>query len=584
MGRHGMVSRSRRSGLLAAGVVCAAVAALSAGVVRWTGGDDAQAGPVCDGPAVTLKVGADAAVAPWLSQLVASYTTLHHKVSGRCIEPSVTAVAGPDGVDAWVPDSTGTVGLARLRGAQGLGVPATSIASSPIVLGLPRDAVQLLARKVPAGRPPRLTDLLALARDPAGWGLLATGEESWGPVRFSTPDPGTTTVGASLVVCAVAGLTGVQPKDLGSSGYGRVDTRNNLLGFTRTLIANPPTARQLMDTARRAAGTAQLLRSVGIVAVREQDVWDYDGRNPAVPLQAVYPVGGQLAADVPYVVPESSRNRAAAEDLLAWLRSRDAQDRLDRYGMRRADGTAGAGLSPERGVSPQRIVPEPAPAPDGYAGAQAAWTLITRPTSTLTVLDVSGSMAEPVPGTGKTKLDLARAAGIASLEFTGPRDSLGLWEFSANLGRRDYRALVPLGPVGQRVGPFRDRRAAAGAAYQRLVARTDTGLYDTVLAAYEEATRRYRADAVNTVVVISDGVNDDPTGGLNETALLRALRARYDARRPVHIVTLGYGAQADQRALAHISSVTHGLRFAAPDPRRLNEVFVAAVTAYRLKP
>jgi hypothetical protein len=384
----------------------------------------------------------------------------------------------------------------------------------------------------------------------------------------------------------VAGLTGVQPKDLGSSGFARVDARNDLLGFTRTLISAPAGAQQLMDSARTAPTTADLLRKVGIVAVYERDVWDYNGRNPAVPLRAVYPIGGQLAADVPFVVPDAAwvddTDRTAAADLRAWLLSAGTQDALPRFGLRHADGTAGAELSDARGVTRERIEPAPARAPDGYAGAQAAWNLITRPTSTLTVLDVSGSMAEVVPGTRRTRLDLARAAGIATLEFATPTDSLGLWEFSTSITPgKDYRALVPLGPVGQRVGRFPDRRSAAAAAYRGLRTRTDTGLYDTVLAAYRNATALYRPDAVNTVVVISDGLNEDP-GSLTETALLHQLRIRYDPRRPVHIITLAYGAQADQHALAHIASVTHGLKFAAVDARRLSDVFIAAVTAYRL--
>jgi Ca-activated chloride channel family protein len=467
-----------------------------------------------------------------------------------------------------------------------LAVPTPLLASSPIALGLPRDAVTVLAATLPANRPPRLTDLLALARDPAGWGTLATGQQSWGPVKFSTSDPGTTTLGASLVVAAVAGLTGVQPADLGASNFARVDARDNLLGFTRTLISAPPTAQALMERAQAAPTTAALLRTVGIVAVHEQDVWAYDGGRPAVPLQAVYPVGGQLAADYPFVVPAApwvtAPAKAAAADLRDWLRSPTTQDGLDAYGLRRADGRPGPELDDAHGVQRATLAPEPAKAPDGYAGAQAAWTLITRPTSTLTVLDVSGSMAERVPGTAASRLDLARAAGIATLEFAGPKDSLGLWEFATRIdGARDYRQLVPLGPATARFGPFPDRRAAAVHAYRSLRALSDTGLYDTVLAAYDNARTRYRADAVNTMVVISDGVNDDP-GGMTESQLIDRLRARYDPRRPVHIVTLAYGAAADRRALGHIASVTHGLQFAAVDPRSLSDVFIAAVTAYRL--
>ena len=599
MARHGVRPTRTRSTVLTVHVVLVAATALAVGV-RWTGdGSPASAGPACVGPALTLDVGADASVIPWLSRLASSYTSLHRKVQDRCVEVSVRTVtpgqvgqavtAGdPGAVDAWLPESTATVGLVRMQPhTSALAVPTTSVASSPIVLGLPRDAVTLLAQRLP-GRAPALTDLLGMARDPAGWGSLATGEPSWGPVRFSTPDPGRTTLGAGFVVAAVAGLTGVPPRDLGSSGFARVDARNNLLGFTRTLISAPADARQLTDAAGTATTTAQLLRRVGVLAVYEQDVWRYDGGNPAVALQAVYPVGGQLAADFPYVVPNApwvdAAHRAATGDLRDWLLSAAAQDRLSGFGLRRPDGSAGGELSDRRGVRSDRIAPEPARIPDGYAGAQAAWSLITRPTSTLTVLDVSGSMAERVPGTTRTKLQLAQAAGIAALEFTGPHDSLGLWSFSTRLsGRQDYRQLVSLGPANLRHGSFPNRQAAMTTAYHHLVPRTDTGLHDTVLAAYATASARYRPDAVNTVVVISDGINDDP-GSMSLGTLLTRLRQRYDPQRPVHIITLAYGAKADRSSLAAIARATDGLPFAAVDPRHLSDVFIAAVTAYRLHP
>lgn len=255
VGRHG-VRNSRSMVVVSTLVVLAVVAALSAGLVRLTG-DRAGAGPPCDGTPVTLKVGVDASVQPWLSRLAASYTAEHHMVADRCVRATVSTVAAEQvgravttgDLDVRVPESTAAVGLLRMQPAvtRALAVPTPSIASSPAALGLPLDAVTVLAQEVRSA--PKLTDLLALARDPAGWGTLATGQQDWGPVRFSTPDPARTTLGASLVVAAVAGLTGVQPKDLGSSGFARVDARDNLLGFTRTLIAAPASTPALMDRA-----------------------------------------------------------------------------------------------------------------------------------------------------------------------------------------------------------------------------------------------------------------------------------------------------------------------------------------------
>jgi Ca-activated chloride channel family protein len=273
-------------------------------------------------------------------------------------------------------------------------------------------------------------------------------------------------------------------------------------------------------------------------------------------------------------------DRAAAADFRGWLLSPAVQGRLDRWGLRGADGVAGPAIAAGLRVdSMLPLTPVPQQAVDGPTAARTAWRLLTRRISVLGLFDVSGSMAEPVPGSRQSKLDVARSAAQAALGFFDPADSIGLWEFSRELdGDRDYRVLVPLGPAGQRVGRFPNRQAASAAAYGQMVPRTSTGLYDSILAAYQSATADYRTDAVNTVVVITDGKNEDP-GSITLDQLLAQLSARHDPAKPVHIVTLAYGTGADQAALAKVAKVTDGLQFSSPDPRSIGKVFVTAVAA-----
>ena len=51
----------------------------------------------------------------------------------------------------------------------------------------------------------------------------------------------------------------------------------------------------------------------------------------------------------------------------------------------------------------------------------------------------------------------------------------------------------------------------------------DTGLYDTVAAAYEAAVRDYVPKANNLIALCTDSVNDDPVGGLDLAGLWTAL-------------------------------------------------------------
>jgi Ca-activated chloride channel homolog len=572
-------------------LVLAVGAATSLAVARARSGNDDVAGGGCSGDAVRVRVGADPAVAPWLTELANTYSALRRPVSGGCAEATVDTVdpaslAGRvKDVDAWVAESSTTLGLTRAlvrTEPAALAVPATSIASSPIVLAMPRDAMQQLAAAL-GNREAKFSDLVVLAQRPEGWGQLATGQPSWGPIRFSTLDPGRTTIGASLVVSAVAALLRRPANDVGATAFGQVDAQNGLFGFVRTLVGSPTSAQELLDKAAAAGSTAELLRSVGIVALYEKDIWAYNGRSPVVRLQATYPVAGQLAADFPYAVLNgawvSPGARAAAADFRQWLLSGSTQRKLAGYGLRGPDGTAGPALTdPALGLSAAPQKPAEPTTPDGVGAAQAAWQLITRPVSTLELIDVSGSMAEPVPGTGKTKLDLAREAGITSLGFAENGDSIGLWEFSQRIsGSKDHRQLVGLGPAGDKVGPFPDRRTAVAAGYKAMRPLGGTGLYDSVVAAYAAANASYRPDAVNTVLLLSDGQNED-AGSIDLPTTLARLKSMFRADRPVHLVTIAYGAEADRGSLAQLARATGGRSFDAVDPRRVSQVFIAAVT------
>ena len=601
MGRHAETAsqhrRLSRTSLLLGVVLVLGVALLGAAKVLGSGASTAEGG--CAGPVTTITVGADPSATSWLRALTDGYTGAHRTVQGRCVAvayremttrqaeqvlQATPAASGGTPPDVWIPESSTALDLIRSRPASAavLADGGSPIATSPIVLALPTDAVRVLARRLTSGRPPHLSDLLTLARNPAGW--AAIGRPEWGPVRFSTVDPGTSTLGASLVVAAVAAQTGIAATDVRASAFGLLSTRQNLRGLVRTLVATPPTSAELLSKVQRTTTASQLLNRIGALALYEQDVWRYNGDSPAVVLQAIYPFGGQLAADYPFVVPKAAwvdeEARAAAADLRGWLLSDPVQRRLAASGLRRADGDPGPELSAtERGLSELPVRPEELKATDGAAAAQSAWRLLTRPVSLLSLVDVSGSMAEQVPGARGSRLDVARGAAEAALGFLDSRDSVGLWEFSRTLeGDRDYRVLVPLGPVDGRVAGYPDRRTAAVAAYRAMRPRTATGLYDSVLAGYRDAVAHYRPGYVNTMLVLSDGQNEDP-GSVSLETLLTELGKAYDRDRPVHIVTLAYGGGADRAVLGRIAKATDGLGFDAADPRSIGRVLISAVGA-----
>ena len=71
-----------------------------------------------------------------------------------------------------------------------------------------------------------------------------------------------------------------------------------------------------------------------------------------------------------------------------------------------------------------------------------AWEEYRKPARVLIVLDVSGSMAAGVEGTGEDRLTLAQRATIDGLEHFAVQDEIGLWVFSSETAQGgDARAL-----------------------------------------------------------------------------------------------------------------------------------------------
>jgi Ca-activated chloride channel homolog len=214
---------------------------------------------------------------------------------------------------------------------------------------------------------------------------------------------------------------------------------------------------------------------------------------------------------------------------------------------------------------------------EAVKAATRALTVVNRGIRLLAVIDISGSMNQKVRGAGgASRLDLVRAAASQGLGLFPDTAQVGLWMFATRLdGPADYRELVPIGPLGAAQDGI-TRRTVLARSLASLKPRGDTGLYDTVLAAVRTVRGGWRPDMVNSVVLLSDGRNED-RDGMTYAQLVRALTAEDDPRRPVPVITIAYGAGSDEKVLAAISRMTGGSALVAKDPRRVREVFLEAI-------
>lgn len=587
MGRHRGAGGDRRALLVLSVAVVALLAVAGVAIATGssstapTGRPRSTAGTVRAG-CTTVRVVTDPDNVGWLSIVATDYTKRHREVVGRCVEIAVAGVApgalpaaighGDPGrrPDAWL--ATSTVEVAAVRAgpatASQLAASGPSVACSPLVAGIPSELGRAVGKA--AGR----SSLLQLALAPEGWGVVGHGD--WGPVRLGLPDPRRDSTGLSAVFAAAGGG---RPVTAGALGAG--STRQVMLGLSRAARTLAPDVPTLMHQLAATSTARELVTRVGLPVVPEVSLAAYDARSPAVPLVAAYPFGGAGAMTYPYLAVTGSwvghTDRAAAADFGAWLRSDAVQGSLGRFGLRTAAGL----LTPaRRGLAAGSIRPVDAVAdPAVLTAARGAWTAVSRPVSALALVDVSGSMSQPVPGTGKTKLELATAVATSSLVVFADSDRIGLRGFSTDLdGSTPWRELVALGPAAGSVDGT-DRRTASSRAYAGMQALGGTALYNSVRDAVAAAQRDYMPGALNTVIVLTDGRNEDAPGSISLADLTASLATVAASVKPVHVITIGYGADVDQSALTAIAAASRGTSFAAPDPRDIDKVFVQALGA-----
>jgi Ca-activated chloride channel homolog len=440
-------------------------------------------------------------------------------------------------------------------------------------------------------------DLLGAVTNQEGW--KAFGHPEWGAFKLGKTDPNLSTPGLEALIGAVFAATG-QTSELSVETLVKQEDRLRrlILGLERAPGQDADTPATFLANLQQADQTGQALNFVSAVPLDEKSVWDYNRGNaggledgaerakPDVPLVAIYPKEGTLEADHPWVVLRApwvdDAKRRAAASFLDYLRSEPVQARFQAAGFRTSEGRPGPQLSQANGLladQPARVLAPPSP--KVVAAALESWNAARKRSNVLAVYDVSGSMKEVVPGSGgKTKMDIVKQAAGQALALFAPETNLGTWLFSTNLaGTRDWVESVPIGPTNARLPDGKIRRQVLTEALNRLQATNgDTGLYDTTLAAFRALQRSYAPQRINIVVLLTDGINDDPSGGIDRAELLRRLKAEQDKDRPVRIITIAYGANADAASLKMISDTTGGLAFVSRDPRDILRVFTDAIT------
>jgi Ca-activated chloride channel homolog len=552
MGRHGTQrGGGTRRALALTLIPLLLLAAVGGGYLWWTdrpttAAAAAQGTQPCAAP---LQVLVAAELAPVAREVLsaggADGCTVAEVRSTASAQSAVQAIGTGQVPDVWVPDSS--TWLDALPGSGDLPTApdgweqGPSVATSPVVLVSPT----------------------------AGKGAVAAAPTSWseqvnvsGQVRMANPDTDT----ASRLAYFASRIDRPEALDLTVAGklifasrFAAASTQDQLAGLATT--KDPPPFPASEQAAAAHAETA-----------------------PGT-LRTFVPQAGTISLDYPWLVNRAlpADRQALAATAVKALQSDAGHAAVAQAGFRTPATTSGPAIDGTRGAAYTEL---PTPTADDRSGALEQWDILRTDMRMLAILDVSGSMKQPGKGTrGMTRAKVTEEAAVTALQILPAGSRIGAWVFSTDQRGKgvDYKELARVERLDKAYGggTWRDRLVAVTRTLPKRLG-GDTGLYDTTAAAYQKMVAEYDGNYVNSVVIMTDGKNDDPGGGLDLRQLLARIKATSKGDRPVRVITIGMG-EADPRALQAISRATGGTSYIANTPADIQRVFVQALLARTAK-
>jgi Ca-activated chloride channel homolog len=599
-------------------MILVSLAALVATACVSLGGDDEGAGGDVGFSNPDNCVVVDMAVSPekidLLTDLAAQFNESDEaEVNGRCVlvqpanKSSGLAMSllsegwpdqeadGPQPV-IWSPASSAWGAILNQRLAERdlpeMAPPSQPFMLTPLVIAMPEPMAEALGYpEEPVG----WGDILALAREGEGWG--AYGHPEWGPFRLGKTNPNFSTSGLSALIAQYYAATG-KTSELTVEDLAREDVQDFARGVESAVVHYGDTTLTFLNNLARADARGTALTYASAIAVEEVSLINYNRGNPdgilepgeepvtpRVPLVAVYPEEGTVFSDNPFITLDAEwvddDERAAAEAFTEFVQRPENQERVLEFGFRPGNPEVGITepITPDLGVDPSQ--PQTSlgiPEPPVMAEVLERWDQQRKSARVLMVMDVSGSMGDDAGAGGReTKLDLAKEAAISSLDDFADRDEVGLRIFSTELQTEepsDYVDLVPIGPIS-------DQRDLLAERISQLIPTAGTALYTVTEASYTDLVSSFQADRINAIILLSDGVNDDPRND-DLDGLLAALSEGTEggSATPVRIFPIAYGADADLATLRRIAEATNAAVYDASDPRSIERVFTAVVSNF----
>lgn len=529
----------------------------------------------CSNRPILVNIEASYDIAPAVQVVARAFNNQNYLAGGRCVEVQINQsdsyavagqidgqapVAGADPIDAWIPDSSLWVDVAR-------SYPAGAQVVQPTGIEVARSPLMIVTSK-------KIEDQTHVLGGTVGWNLLLPPSLGGPPANLhlavDLPDPADSATGLATIIEV--------NRQLGNGAAGRQGFTNFVYNTEATAEFNSSAA-----LASFVSSTNPLSGRRSLTISSEQAVLAYDRANPGQLLAARYPIGsspslGAPELDYPYVLTTSlPAPSQAASEFGRYLQHSYAVSVLRYYGFRSARGVPDA-MPASFGLDSQLLQPATPPVASEVATTLQSWKTLGLGTRELFLIDVSAAMNQPDGnGTQTLEQELTATASIGVGLFPD-NSAAGLWEVGNGVqSGKPYKGLVSIGPISAQYGLLSRREQLSQITAGLKSGTGGESLHDAILAAYKGMTAGYAPNAENAIVVLTAGV-DDTRNDLPLKTLVAKLRSLYNPSRQVEIIALMFGTHGDFSALTQIAHATDGVAYEIASPADVVSVFIKGMT------
>lgn len=551
-------------------------------------------------PTVAITVASSEEKSQLFSDLAKAFNATNPVVGGQCVSVHVTrkasgaaeqalaagwneAVDGPR-PDAWSPAAISWIllldqELASRHRAPMAPVDSPSLMRSPLVIGMPRPMAQAIESR---GQPIGWSELLQLASDPTGWSRY--GHPELGAFQLAKTNPLNSTSGLHALIGTYFAASG-RSSSLTTDVLADPTVVSFVKGVERAIVHYGDSVSNFLLNLQAADDEGRALTYVSAIAMEEKEVWDYNQGNPTgdpatlgrhplpkVPLIAIYPKEGTLAADHPYAILNapwvSTAERTAAAAFLQYLQSPLVQARFQAAGFRDQRGNPGPVINPANGMQPglpsAYLQLPPAPV---IQAVQASWRGIRKRARVLLVIDSSALT------TGLDANRLAESVATGFEQLSGD-DQAGAWSLPGAGGQSSpYTELVAIQPLQLDAIPLQHAIAGLHSSTSRVELYRPLETAVTAMAANIDRTK------INAVVLVSAGRSTDP-GDADRFSALADISGFASEIPGVHLFTIAVGKDPDRATLHLVALAGKGASYDASDPSSVGRALAAVISNF----